>query len=119
MLRQAPREPTQQDPVSAPRLLAALGCGAFVLAAVVVEVLSGQAANTPTTARHAAFVPLAWPAPLRVAWWLLVAGAAVAHRRLLQASSSRRERVLTTVVAVPFVCFAVGVALGADWATWH
>lgn len=105
--------------LSGRRLLAALACGTFVLGAVVLEVLSGQAANSFSTARFEDVVPLGWPAPLRVAWWLLVAAAAVAHRRLLHPSPSRGQQVLTAVVASPFVAFACGIAAGAGWSTWH
>ncbi len=54
----------------------ALGCAAFVLFAVVLEVLSGQAANSKNPGWAYRLVPLAWPPPARVLWWLLVAVAA-------------------------------------------
>ena len=118
--RASPHAPAApDDPVSGRRLLAALGCAAFVLGAVLVEMVSGQAANTPSAARYEALVPLGWPAPLRVGWWLVVAAAAVNYRRLLHPSARRRERALRAGAALPFGTYDVGIAVGADWATWH
>lgn len=113
------RDVADSEQVSGRRVLAALGCGAFVIGAVLLEMLSGQGANSPITSRFESAVPLGWPAPLRVLWWLAVAAAAVAHRALLHPSRNLRNRVLATAVASPFVAFAVGIGVGADWATWH
>jgi hypothetical protein len=54
-----------------------------------------------------------------VGWWLLVAGAAAGHRTLLQGTRGARPRVMAGLAASPFVVFAAGVAVGAEWATWH
>lgn len=52
--------------------LGALLAGAFVLAAVALEVVSGLNANSRVPAWADQAVPLAWPRPARVAWWLAV-----------------------------------------------
>lgn len=98
---------------------AALGCAALVGAALVLEVLGGTAANStvPTWATY--LVPLAWPQPLRVLWWLVVAGAALGFRVALHRLGFRQRPVLVAASVVPFVVFAAGIAAGADWATWH
>lgn len=35
------------------------------------------------------------------------------------ADPRRCRRVATAVTALPFVAFAVGIAVGAAWTTWH
>ncbi len=54
----------------------AVGCAAFVLFAVVLEVVSGQAANSENPGWVYGLVPLTCSPPARVTWWLLVAAAA-------------------------------------------
>ncbi|MGH9137707.1 MAG: hypothetical protein ACRD0G_11755 [Acidimicrobiales bacterium] len=109
-------------PVSAPGawvLAVGLGGLAFVLAAVALEVLSGQYANSAVPAWADDAVPLAWPAPLRVLWWLSVAAAAGGFRWSLHRIGLRPNPVVTVLTVGPFVVFAAGIAAGADWATWH
>ena len=102
------------------RLAAAMGCAALVLLAVALELVSGQAANSPEDARWGSFVPLGWPQPVRVGWWVLIAAAAAAaHRLLLDERSGWRRRLLAAVAATPFAVFATGVAFGSSWSTWH
>ncbi|MGH9247217.1 MAG: hypothetical protein ACRD29_23460 [Acidimicrobiales bacterium] len=67
----------------------------------------------------AEWVPLAWPQPLRVLWWLAVAAGAAAFRWSPGRVGLRPSRVVTVLTVVPFVVFAVGIGAGADWATWH
>lgn len=98
---------------------AALLCAGFVLAAVLLEVIGGQNANSPHPSWAERVVPLAWSQPVRVLWWLLIAAAAAAYRVLLDRAGLPRRRVVTVVIVVPFVLFAAGVAAGAEWTTWH
>lgn len=96
----------------------ALGAAAFVLAAVALEVLGSAWANSPAP-DWAVVVPLAWPTPARVAWWLVVAGAAAAFHVGVRRSGHRGHPVVGTLTVAMFVVFAVGIASGAEWATWH
>ncbi len=98
---------------------AALGCATLVGAALVLEVLGGMAANSTFPAWATYVVPLAWPQPLRVLWWLVVAGAALGFRVALHRLGFRQRPVMVAASVVPFVVFAAGIAVGADWATWH
>jgi len=104
-----------------PGLVAAgsVACAVFVLAAVAVEVVSGQAANSPGPAGVGRLVPLGWPAAARVAWWLLVAAAAAGHRVLLDRLDGRRRWMVPFLLAAPFMVFAGGIGAGASWSTWH
>ncbi len=99
-------------------LVIGLGGLAFAAAAVILEMISGQFANTavPGWARWA---PLAWPQPLRVAWWLAVAAGAAGFRWSLHRIGLRPSRIVTVCTVVPFLAFAAGIGAGADWATWH
>jgi hypothetical protein len=104
----------------APRaVLAAFAAAGFVVFAVVLEVLSGAWANSTVPSWAEWLVPLAWPQPLRVAWWLAVAGAAGLFHRALRRAGIRRRPVMGVITVVPFLVFAAGVAAGVDWATWH
>lgn len=100
-------------------LLGALLAGAFVLFAVALEVVSGLNANSPVPAWADQVAPLAWPRPARVAWWLVVAAAMGAFRVLVGRAGIPQRRLVVVVSVAPFVLFAAGVAVGADWATWH
>jgi len=100
-------------------LAGALVAGGFVLFAVALEVVSGLNANSPVPAWAARVVPLAWPQPGRVAWWLTVAGAMYAFRFLLGRAGMPQRRPVVVMSVAPFVFFAAGIAAGADWATWH
>lgn len=97
----------------------ALGCAAFVGLAVVLEVVSGRAANSPVPAWADEVAPLGWARPLRVVWWLVVATAALGFRAALHRLGFRQRPVVVVLSVAPFMVFAAGVALGADWATWH
>lgn len=99
--------------------LAALGSFLFIIAAVVIEVVTGSAANSPFPAWAERVAPIAWPQPVRVLWWLSVAGAALAFRVSLHRLGFRQHRVIVVLSVAPFVVFAAGIAVGADWATWH
>lgn len=100
-------------------LVGAALSGGFVLVAVAFEVVGGLGANSPAPAWAERVVPLAWPQPARVGWWLAVAGAAAAFRVLLGRAGFPQRRAVTVISVVPFLLFAFGVATGADWATWH
>ncbi len=109
----------ERDRVSARLGWAALGCALFVVLAVVAEVVSGTAANSPVPAWADQVAPLGWPQPIRVAWWLSVAGAALAFRASLHRLGFRQRPAVVVLSVAPFVVFAAGVAIGAEWATWH
>lgn len=100
-------------------LVAALLCAGMVFGAVVLEVIGGQNANSPHTAWAERVVPLAWPQPVRVLWWVLIAGAAGGYRVFLGRAGFPQRRAVTVLLVLPFLLFAAGVATGADWATWH
>lgn len=91
----------------------------MVLSAVVLEMLAGSAANSPVPSWATWIVPLAWPQYVRVAWWMAVAVAALAFRLSLRRLGFRQRPWLVVVSVAPFVIFATGIALSADWATWH
>ncbi len=97
----------------------ALGCATLIGSAVVLEVIGGAGANSAVPAWAKYVVPLAWPQPLRVLWWLLVAGAALGFRIALHRLGFRQRRVVVAASVLPFVVFAAGIAFSADWATWH
>lgn len=103
-----------------PAWLVAVGLGGapFTVGAVILEAISGQYANSPTP-DWAHWVPLAWPQPLRVVWWLVVAVTASAFRWSLHHVGLRPNPVVTVCIVAPFLVFAAGVGVGADWATWH
>lgn len=97
----------------------AAGSAAVVLSAVTVEVLAGSAANSPAPSWATWAVPLAWPQYVRVVWWLAVAVAALAFRLSLRRLGIRQRPWLVVLSVAPFVIFATGIALSAEWATWH
>jgi len=97
----------------------ALVCAAFVLAALTAEALGSQYANSHVGSWALRAFPLSWPQPLRVVWWLVVAGAAFGFRVMLGRSGIRQSRPVVVVSVIPFVVFPAGIAVGADWATWH
>ncbi len=63
--------------------------------------------------------PLAWPPWARVLWWLGVALAAATFRAGLHKVGMGSRHLADLLTVGPFVAFAVGIAWGADWATWH
>lgn len=111
--------PVQAERLQGRPLAGALLAAGFVVAAVSLEVMSSLAANSPVPAWADQVVPLAWPQPARVAWWLTVAGAMYAFRFLLGRAGMPQRRLIVVLSVAPFVIFAAGVAGGADWATWH
>ena len=96
-----------------------LGGAAFVLLAVTLEVVGGSFANSPAPRWASALLPITWPMPLRVLWWLTVASASLWYRRSMAALGVPQRRLVTVFTVAPFVVFAGGVATGAEWATWH
>lgn len=64
-------------------------------------------------------VPIAWPTAGRVAWWVTVACAAGLFRLAAQRLGHRQRPVVVVASVVPFLVFAAGIAIGAEWATWH
>jgi hypothetical protein len=86
--------------------------------AVALEVVSSSYANSSVPG-WADWVPLAWPRSLRVVWWLTVAAAVFGFRWSLGRLGLRPNRVVTVLTVAPFVAFALGIAAGSDWSTWH
>lgn len=97
----------------------ACGCAAFVVFALVAEVVSSQYANSVTPAWAHGLVPLEWPQAARVGWWLAAAGAALGYQVQLRRLGIPQRRWVVACTVAPFVIFAGGIAAGADWATWH
>ncbi len=95
-----------------------IGSLLFVTAAIVLEVLAGEGAASSTSGAPW-FVPLTWPQPVRVAWWLAVGGSAAAFRISLRRLGLPARRSADAATVAPFLLFAGGIAFGADWATWH
>jgi len=109
-------EPRRLTPLAG---LAAVGCALFVFAALAAEVTAGLYANSPTPRWAERVAPLAWPQPARVLWWLVIGAAAFAYRVILHRAGIRQRAWVVAVSVVPFVVFAAGIAVGADWSTWH
>lgn len=113
---------TEGEPARADRPVAwvvvAAGAALFVLSAVTLEALGGAAANSPLPA-WAELVPLAWPPVARVVWWTSVAAMAGLFRLALHRLGLPQRALVVVASVVPFLAFAVAVAVGADWATWH
>ncbi len=95
-----------------------IGSLLFVTTAIVLEVLAGEGAASSTSGAPW-IVPLTWPQPVRVAWWLAVAGSAAAFRTSLRRLGLPARRSVDVATVTPFLLFAGGIAFGADWATWH
>lgn len=90
----------------------------FVILAVVLEVLGGSHANSPLPS-WAEFVPLSWPPVARVFWWLGVAASAAGFRLGLHRLGIAQRPLIVLASILPFLAFAVGIASGASWSTWH
>lgn len=90
----------------------------FVGAAVGLEVAAGGSANSAVPG-WAHLVPLAWPPAARVLWWLAVAAAALTFRVGLRRVGIPTHRFADVFSVAPFLVFAAGIGMGADWATWH
>ena len=99
-------------------LAVAGGCAFIVVAALTLEALAGQWANSAGPG-WASLVPLTWPRAGRVAWWCAVAIAAGGFRLALARLGIRQHALAVAVSVLPFVVFAGGIAAGASWATWH
>ncbi|MDP9403142.1 MAG: hypothetical protein M3P85_07350 [Actinomycetota bacterium] len=97
----------------------AAGCLVFAVAAVATEVTAGAASAGVAPSWAGLLVPLSWPVPARVIWWLAVAGAGIVFRLALHSLGFRQRPTLVALSTIPFVVFAAGIATGADWATWH
>lgn len=97
----------------------ALASFLFILAAVVVEVVTSAGANSSVPAWAKWVVPIGWPPAVRVVWWLVVVAAALAFRLALSRLGFRQRRIVVVLSVAPFVVFAAGIAFGADWSTWH
>lgn len=102
-----------------PILRWALRTAGFVLIAVLLELAGSAWANSPTPAWAGRLLPLSWPPAARVVWWLAVAVATgVVHIGAVRAGAKARP-VIGVVTVGMFLGFAVGIALGAEWAIWH
>lgn len=93
--------------------------GLFVLAAIAAEVVASAFANSQAPGWALYVVPLAWPAAARVVWWLVVAAAAAVYHVGLARAGHPRRPVLAVLTVGLFVAFAVSIAFGGQWATWH
>lgn len=101
-------------------VIAAIGLALLVIGSVLLEMVAGAAApGNFETSWVDRLVPLTWPQPVRVLWWLVIAGAAGTHRYLLDRLAGRRRWWLPALYGAPFVAFAAGIAAGAQWATFH
>jgi len=96
----------------------AAGCALVVIGAIVVEVVSGQWANSDAP-WWGSLAPLAWPTGVRVLWWCVVAVAAGGFRLALARLGIRQHPVVIVASVLPFLVFAAGIALGSAWAAWH
>ncbi|HSH62364.1 MAG TPA: hypothetical protein VK988_22480 [Acidimicrobiales bacterium] len=97
----------------------AVATALFVALAVVLEVIAGARANSANPPWAEVVVPLAWPRPARVVWWLAVAAAMAAFHRSLHRLGLGRSRSLAIASVAPFLIFAAGVASGQSWASFH
>ncbi len=110
--------PTVPGSVRKRWVLALLGAPLLVIGAVLLEVVGSAWANSPLPS-WAEVVPLQWPNGARVVWWLAVAAAAASFRVSLRRVGVPTRALADVVTVLPFLVFAVGVAISADWATWH
>lgn len=99
-------------------LLVLVGAPLFVIAAVALEITGGLNANSPVPS-WAHVVPIAWPQWARVLWWSAVAISAASFRMGLRRAGLRTTRAGDAVAITPFLGLAIGVLMGAEWATWH
>lgn len=113
----APAAPAARRGRARWRLIAATSV-VVVLGAVVLEVIAGIGANSPSPAWAWVF-PLAWPQAARVVWWCAVAVAAGAFRLALIRLGIHQHPVIVVASILPFLVFAAGIATGASWSTWH
>lgn len=97
----------------------AVGGGLLALVAILLEVWGswGTGANPRPPASW--LVPSGWPVALRVAWWSAATVGVYLANRGLARLTHRPRRVVTTLSVLLFLGFTLGVATGAEWATWH
>lgn len=93
-------------------------CALLVVLAVVAEVVAGSYANSPAPGWES-IMPLSWPQAARVAWWLAVASAAGGFRYGLHRLGIRQRPLVVVLSVAPFALFALGIATGSSWTTWH
>lgn len=97
----------------------ALVGGGFALFAVALEMWGSWGTGATPQPPASWLVPSGWPTAVRVGWWLVATlGVFLANRGLARATGRPRV-VATTVTVLLFLGFAVSIALGAEWATWH
>lgn len=111
-----PDQPSAEDP-GVPRW--AFVGGVFALVAIALEIWGNWGTGADPRPPMSWLVPSGWPMAIRVAWWLLAAAGTVVANRGLAVATGRSRRVATAVTALPFIAFAVGIAVGAEWTTWH
>lgn len=97
---------------------ALVGAG-LALLVLALEFLGSFLGDAPASDYPGWLVPIAWPTPVRVLWWLMGSAGAFATSRGLDHVTGRRRLLRGLLVASPFVIFAIGIATGAEWATWH
>lgn len=108
-----------QDGQPRPLPRTALWGGGMALFAVALELWGSWGTGASTSAPASWFVAAGWPTPLRVLWWTLATvGVFTANRGLAHVMGSSR-RVATALAVLPFAVFTLGIALGAEWSTWH
>lgn len=93
-------------------------CPLLVGGAVVAEVVAAQHANSDPVG-WAAWFPLTWPVEARVAFWSVVAAAAAGFRWGLHRLGMRQRPLVVVATVAPFALFALGVATGSSFTTWH
>jgi len=93
--------------------------GGIAFIAVALEVWGSWGTGADVAPPRSWFVPSGWPVPVRVSWWLLAAIGVFLANRGLSRATGRPRRLITVLTVVPFVAFAIGIATGAEWATWH
>lgn len=98
---------------------AALAGGGLAALAVALEVWGSWGVGASAEPPGSWLVASGWPTPLRVTWWLAASVGVYLANRGLARVTHRPRRLATTVAVLPFVAFALGIATGAEWATWH
>lgn len=98
---------------------AALVGGIIALVAVLLEMWGSWGTGAEPTPPASWFVPSGWPTFLRVAWWLAATTGVFLANRGLARVTHRPRRLATAVAVLPFLAFTLGIAAGAEWATWH
>jgi len=109
----------KSDPTAAGLPGWALAGAAITVLAIVLEVAGNVFAGGVTSGYPGWLVTIAWPTPLRVLWWLAAAAGSIAWNVGIARANGRSRRLVTVITATPYVAFAVGVAVGAEWSTWH